>query len=114
MKYLFAYTKHHIKNVSLTEKSELFYFIYFLSIFFTDSINGRKKKKKTNRKGLYENTPIKCVTPAFRGYLCRHDGSCLFKNLCPKKKKKNLCPPAALRYESSAKTQTYLVLNSQN
>lgn len=33
---------------------------------------------------------------------------------CVLKKKKNLCPPAALRYESSAKTQTYLVLNSQN
>ena len=31
-----------------------------------------------------------------------------------KKTKRNLCPPAALRYESSAKTQTYLVLNSQN
>ena len=81
-----------------------FYFVYFLSIFFTDSINGRKKKKKTNRKGLYENIPINCFTPAFRGYLHRYDGSCLFKNLRP---------PAALKYTSSAKTQTYLVLNSQ-
>ena len=61
-----------------------------------------EEKRKRNRKGLYENIPINCFAPAFRGYLRRHDGSCLFKNLLP---------PAALKYTSSAKTQTYL--NSQ-